>query len=94
MGFAVTKTIRSLLQTLKNATPDDLLHHSYHGLTPATIEALKKRDVQTYTGKVRDVVSVPKANGGDLLIGVADDGSIVGQIPRSFRRASGRPSGV
>ena len=58
------KTIRELLGPLsQDQTGEQLAAHSYGGLTKAQIDALAKKDIQTYTGKVRDVVRV-----GDELL--------------------------
>jgi phosphoribosylaminoimidazole-succinocarboxamide synthase len=55
--------------------------HAYGGLTPAQITTLAGRDAQTYTGKVRDVVST----GNELLIVHSDRLSafdrMIGMVP-------------
>ncbi len=63
------KTIRELLGPLaKDQTGELLAAHSYGGLTKAQIDGLAKKDIQTYTGKVRDVVRT-----GDQLLIVHSD---------------------
>lgn len=59
------KTIRELLAPLaEDQGGEQLAAHSYAGLTKAQIDALAKKDIQTYTGKVRDVVRM----GDELMI--------------------------
>lgn len=59
------KTIRELLASLANDhSGAQLAAHSYEGLTKAQISDLAKKDIETYTGKVRDVVRI----GDELLI--------------------------
>lgn len=59
------KTIRELLAPLaKDQTGEQIAAHSYGGLTKAQIDTLAKKDIQTYTGKVRDVVRM----GDELMI--------------------------
>jgi phosphoribosylaminoimidazole-succinocarboxamide synthase len=56
--------------------------HAYAGLTPDQIKDLARRDMPTYTGKVRDVVQVP---GDELLIVHSDRLSafdrLIGMVP-------------
>jgi phosphoribosylaminoimidazole-succinocarboxamide synthase len=75
------KPVREYLAQLSSPATEKS-RHAYAGLTPEQIKALAQRDMATYTGKVRDVVSIP---GDELLIVHSDRLSafdrMIGMVP-------------
>ncbi len=72
------QTVREALKTLSTG---NVKTHAYEGLTPSDKSALKSASISTYTGKVRDVVSV-----GDEIYVVHSDrltafDTLIGLVP-------------